>query len=534
MHPEGADTMTTLDTPLHTDTSPAHTWRMLASVCLASAAMPMTFTGPAVALRDIAQSLGGAPQALAWVTNAFMLAFGSCLMVAGTLADRYGRRRVFLAGVAAFVLASLALMAVQDLVVFNLLRAVQGAAGAAVFAGGAAAMAQAFEGAARLRAFSLLGTSFGMGLTLGPVAAGWLTFHLGWRAIFGLVVVCGGLAGWMAMRALRESRDPQARALDWPGALTFSAALALFTFGVLQAPERGWGHPVTLAALGGAVALAAWFVRIERRVARPMLDLSLFRYPRFVGVQLLAAAPAYGFVVLLVLLPIRFVGIEGLPATQAGSWMLALSAPLLVLPAVAGQMARRWHPATICGAGLLLTAAGLWALGGGGSGAAVWVAMAVIGIGMGLPWGLMDGLAVSVVPKERAGMATGIFSTTRVAGEGLALAVVGALLAALIARQLAVDGAVPASVAQGLAQQLAAGDLAGAAARWPAVPVATLVHAYHAAFDILARILAGITVLTAVMVFVVLGRDADVDPDADSDGVAGRASELPCQASPQA
>ncbi|MDY0745502.1 MFS transporter [Paucibacter sp. R3-3] len=493
-------------TPLQ-DFSAGRRWRVLAGVCLASAAMPMTFTGPAVALREIAAGLGDSPVALAWVTNAFMLAFGSFLMVAGALADRHGRRRVFVCGVVGFIGTSMALLAAPGIVVFDLLRGLQGLASAAVFAGGAATLAQEFDGPVRLRAFSMLGTSFGIGLTLGPLAAGWLTAAWGWRAIFLLVIGCATVALLIARPAMRESRDPAAHALDWPGALTFTLTLSIFTWGVLQAPERGWSSASTIGSLGAAAVFLAWFVRIERRTARPMLDLDLFRYPHFVGVQLLAAAPAYGFVVLLVLLPIRFVGIEGMGSAQAGLAMMALSAPLVVLPLVAGLLAQRVRPGMLCGGGLLAAAAGLVWLAGAHDAHAALAPMLLIGAGISLPWGLMDGLAVSVVPRERAGMATGIFSTTRVAGEGLALAIVGAGLSALAALRLAPLGCpVPTSL---IAQRLVAGDLAGAAAQCPTVPAQILAHAFQDAFSTLALVLAAVTTLTALVVFVFLARGAE-------------------------
>src|SRR5207253_2337028 len=120
-----------------------------------------------------------------------------------------------------------------------------------------------------------------------------------------------------------------------------------------------WVDPFVVTLLAAAVLLFAAFVVVERRVRRPMLDLTLFRFPRFVGVQFLAAAPAYAFVVLLVLLPIRFIGIEGMSEIKAGQLMICLSGPLLILPMLAGQMARWIAPATICGVGLLVAAAGL-------------------------------------------------------------------------------------------------------------------------------------------------------------------------------
>lgn len=483
--------------------SAAHKALILLSVCLAAIAMPLTFTGPAVALTAIAETLGGSPVALNWVTNAFMLTFGSALMAAGALADSFGRKRIFLTGVAGFALASLALVGARSILVFDLLRAVQGIAAAAAFAGGMAALAQEFSDAARMRAFSVVGASFGAGLSFGPISSGVMSETFGWPSIF-LVVVALTVASFLiGIVVLRESRDPQARGLDWPGAISFTLALTLFTYGMLQAPESGWGDPLVIALLIGAVALMALFVRIELNSPRPMLDLSLFRYGRFVGVQLLAAAPAYAFVVLLILLPIRFVGIEGVGEVAAGRMMMALSAPLLVLPLLAGWLSRWIAPAAICGLGLLVCAAGLaWLsfMPVGGAVSAMLAPMAVIGIGISLPWGLMDGLAVSVVPAERAGMATGIFSTVRVAGEGVALAIVSAVLSALTAGHLAGE-----QVREG-AQKLVTGDVAGAAGALPQLDRPALIQAYGDAFATLLLLLAAITIVTAVVVFVFLGR----------------------------
>lgn len=481
-------------------------WLALLAVCAAAAAMPLTFTGTAVALPAIHHALGGTPVAMAWATNAFMLTFGSALMVAGALADSYGRRRVFLSGALAFVLFSFALVFAPGILVFDLLRGGQGLAAAAAYAGGAAALAQEFEGKARLRAFSLMGTSFGVGLSLGPIAAGLMIEAFGWRSIFLAVVVLTTLAFLLGRIAMTESRDPAAGGLDGRGALGFTAMLALFTCGMLLVPARGWSDATVLGLLAGSAICLAAFIATQRRAERPMLDLSLFRYPRFVGVQLLAAAPAYGFVVLLILLPVRFVGIEGMSEVAAGTLMIALSAPLLVLPVVAGMLVRWFRPATICGVGLLVSAAGLVWLAMTPIGAPVLATalpMLLIGLGISLPWGLMDGLAVSVVPKERAGMATGIFSTVRVAGEGVALAVVGAVLSMLIAGRITVAGL--NGNAAGAAQRLAGGDIRGALAMLPGADGATLIALYGKAFGWLLVILAVITTITAVIVFFFLG-----------------------------
>ena len=314
---------------------------VLAAVCLAALCMPLSFTGPAIATAAIAVDLPGSPLALAWISNAFMLSFGGCLMAAGALADRHGRKRLFLLGMALFTLAAFALALAPTIAVLGVLRAAQGLGCALALSSGLAALAQEFDGAPRARAFSLIGTSFGAGLAFGPIVAGVLVAAAGWRSLFLATAGAGLLALLLGMRTLRESRDPQAASLDRAGAASFTAALSLLTYGLLQAPASGWNSLASWGLLGGAALLLAVFVLVEKRHARPMLDLSLFRLPAFAGVQLLAAAPAFSFVVLLVLLPARFIGIDGDSAQAAGAMLLALSAPMLVLPLLAGLAAQR-------------------------------------------------------------------------------------------------------------------------------------------------------------------------------------------------
>ena len=173
--------------------------------------MPLSFAGGALATPAIGRDLGGGPQALAWITNAFMLSFGSLLMAAGALADACGRKRVFLGGVGLFVLMSLALGLAPDTIWLDALRAVQGAAAAAALAGGSAALDQAYPDQGRTRAFSLLGTSFGVGLAAGPVLAGALLDTLGWRAVFLSSALVGAVAGDRRAHAARIARPSGGR-----------------------------------------------------------------------------------------------------------------------------------------------------------------------------------------------------------------------------------------------------------------------------------------------------------------------------------
>lgn len=486
---------------------------ILAGICLSALVLPLSFTGGAVATPAIGRELGGSPVALTWITNAFMLTFGSLLMAAGALADVYGRKRLFTMGMVLYTLMSLAQAFAPTALWLDIFRAIQGVAGAAALASGSAALAQEFEGHARTRAFSLLGTTFGIGLAFGPLVAGLLIDAFSWRAIFVFTALIGVVALVFGVPRMRETRDPEAAGLDWPGTITFSGTLALFTFGVIQAPESGWGSPLVIGLLAASVLLAMSFVVIEMRVKRPMLDLSLFRYARFVGVQILPVGTCYCYIVLIIMLPLRFIGVEGLSELDAGWLMVALSLPMLVVPMSVAVLTRWISAGVLSGIGFLFAAAGLHWLSlynVGDPRSALVLPMLLIGAGAGMPWGLMDGLSVSVVPKERAGMAAGIFNTARVAGEGITLAIVTAILAALVHSNLLVSAPVantisPAALAEA-SGYVTTGGIARAAAMLPGVGGKLLAMSYAEAFRNLLHILTGITLCVAVVTFALLGR----------------------------
>lgn len=496
--------------------------RVLAAVCLAGLMMPLSFTGPAIALTAIMRELGGTPAGLAWVVNAFVLSFGGFVMAAGSLADQFGRKRIFALGILLFTVLSIVIGFAPNVLTLNLLRGAQGVAAAMAMAAGSAALAQEFDGAARTRAYSLLGTSFGVGLAFGPVWAGLMVDSLGWRWIFFTGTVIGLLVLVFGLPHMRETRDPQARGIDYHGTISFTATLLLLTFAIVQAPQWGWADGGTVGLLLAAAATLAVFVLVETRQARPMLDLSLFRYMRFIGVQSLPIATAFSFVVPLVMLPVRFVGIDGFSAVQAGAVMIALSAPMMIVPFLAA-LATRWVSAgTLSGAGLVIAATGLYwfsSIEPGTAAAPLIGPMLLIGAGTGVPWGLMDSLAVSVVPVNRAGMATGIFSTMRVAGEAIAIAATGAVLSLLIQGQL--PGRTGTSDVAGMkaANLLATGNLQRAADALPGLGRTTLAQLYAEAFSATLQTLAWITIAAAAVALVLLrqprpSREAPGEPTA--------------------
>ncbi|WP_211186589.1 MFS transporter [Rouxiella aceris] len=497
---------------MHPTPSPvisANKMPQLVAICLAGVILPLSFVSGSIATPVISRELGGSAQALSWITNAFMLGFGCFLMAAGALADEVGRKKVFIGGVALFALLSGLIGFSSSLLWIDLLRAAQGIAAAAALAGGSAALAQEFEGRAQTQAFSLLGSSFGVGLAFGPLLAGLLIAHFGWRSVFLSSMVIAVLALTLAISRLHESRNPHAAGIDWPGTVLFTAMLVLLTSGLMAIPEKGLFSGEVMGLLAATLLLLAFFVAVERRVRQPMLDLSLFRYARFIGVQALPLATAFSFVVLLVLLPMQFIGIAGMSEQQAGLMMMALSLPMLIVPLLAALLTRWISAGIICTLGLVIAAVGLVGLSQAIAGQhmpATLLPMAVIGIGVGLPWGLMDGLSITVVPKERAGMATGIFSTTRVAGEGIALAIVAAALAGLVAHGLQsghLAGTAP--YANQAVQRLATGDLQQTLRLLPDASATQLVPIYAHALQHLLLWLAALTLLSAVIVFAALG-----------------------------
>ncbi|MGE8354243.1 MAG: MFS transporter [Pseudomonas protegens] len=495
--------------------SSADRYWVLFAVCAAGLILPLEYTGPAMALPAIERALGGSPLALAWVINAFALSFGSVVMVAGTLADRYGRKRIFTLGMSSFTLFSLVIGFSPNVLVLDLLRGLQGIAAALAMSAGAASLAQVFEGRARTQAFSLLGSAFGLGLASGPVIAGALVQGLGWWAIFLLGALIGIAVLILGVPRMQESRDPQAGSLDKLGSLTFSAFLVFLTFAIMQIPQHGLGSFEVGGLLVGAVLWLGAFIRVEQRQRRPMLDLRLFGYWRFVGIQLLPVATATCFIVLLIILPLRLIGAEGLSEWQAGVLMIALSAPMAIVPFSAALLTRWVSAGALACLGLLIAAGGLLWLSQvpvGQAGMSMVWPLLVIGIGTGLPWGLMDDLAISQVPVERAGMATGIFTTMRACGEAICVAGGLALLKAFLWREMA-DGATLEAIdgvrLESAANAMVMGDMSGVQSLALGLP--RMEQLYGNAFASLLQVLAGITLLAAVFSALVLRRPRAAD-----------------------
>ncbi|EMW3224542.1 MFS transporter [Klebsiella pneumoniae] len=514
------------------------------SVFMAALLLPLSFTGGVMTTPAIQQSLGGSPAALSWLTNGFMLTFGSFLLAAGVTADAIDRKRIFIAGAALFCLSSLLFCLTHNLFLSGVLRALQGLAAAMILASGSAALAQLYDGAQRTRAFSILGTVFGIGLAFGPLLIGFMIDAVGWRGVYALFALLSAgvlLIGLVSLPAAEKSepRTPdnlgltlfallsagvlliglvslpaaeksEPRTPDNLGLTLFTLALMLFTASLMVIPVRGFLSLTTLALLIASGGLFVAFVVRCRRVNNPVLELSLLRHPRFVGVLLLPVATCCCYVVLLIIVPLHFMGGEGMSESQSALYLMALTTPMLVFPSVAALLTRWFSPGQVSTAGLMMASVGLLLLGDAFHSnylPQLVLALILCGAGAALPWGLMDGLAISAVPVAKAGMAAGLFNTVRVAGEGIALAIVSAVLTAsnTLTLQSRVHGYAP-EVIHRAAGWLGAGNMPQAAALLPDFSLRVLRESYDSAYTLLFSGLAVVTLLCALMIWLTLCR----------------------------
>jgi EmrB/QacA subfamily drug resistance transporter len=386
------------------------------------------------ALPSIQKDLSASFTDVQWVIDAYTLSLAAVVLTAGSLADRLGRRAVFAVGLAIFSAASLAAGLAPDATFLNVARAIQGIGGAAMFAVSLALVAQEFAaGRERATAMGIYGATIGISVAIGPLVGGAITTGLGWRWVFFLNVPVGVAALALTFARVRESRDPNATRVDWLGLVSFSSALLMLVLALLRGNDNGWGSPLIVGLLAGAGVMLAAFAAIEQRVPEPMLPLHLFRRGAFTGVQLAAAAVSASLFALFLYLTLYLQNYLGYSPLQAGLRYLPITlAPFLVAPLAVALMGRL--PARA------LMAIGLAGVGGGlllmsGIGAhSSWTALLpgfiVAGVGVGLLNPVIADVAVSVVSKDRSGMAAGINDTFRQVAIAVGVAAWGAIFLA--------------------------------------------------------------------------------------------------------
>lgn len=483
------------------------------AILLAALLLPLSFTGGVVTTPAISMELHGGPLSLAWLTNGFMLTFGSGLLAAGVAADKLRHKRIFIAGLALFAISSMLIALTQSSFSLGIYRALQGIAAALTLAGGATALAHLYNGPSRTRAFSLLGTLFGVGLAFGPLLMGIITDAFSWRWVYALLATVAAVVALAGQLSLVSAPVAPSPAADIRGTAMFSFTLLALTATLILLPQYGVASWVTLIGLALTLLAAVIFIRHTQRTIHPVFSLSLLRQPHFAGVLLLPVATCYCYVVLLIVIPLFLMGARNLSETQSATLLLSLTAPMLIFPGIAAWLTRWFAAGAISVMGLLLATLGLVGMAYTLASADLMLlacAMLLTGAGAALPWGLMDGLAVSAVSVDRAGMAAGLFNTVRVAGEGVALAVVMAVLALL--NRIGLQQHLPdvdSATRQAAAVWLSGSHVLQAQEILPHISAALLVLNVQHAYQILLYGLAAITLGCAVLVGLLLKRPAN-------------------------
>lgn len=472
----------------------------LATVSAAIVLVPVTATGASVVLPDVSTTLGTSLSWAQWVVNAFFLTFAGFMAISGSLADLTGRRRIFAGGVALFCTAMLVATFAPSIGVLVAARVIAGMGAAAATTGGSALLAQAFEGTARTRAFSVFGTAIGLGLAFGPLIAGVLVTAGGWRLFFG-VAAAVRLPVLALCPLLTESSDAHPAGPDWAGAATFTGSLLLFVLAMVEGPALGWDHPVILAAIVVCVLLLGVFIAVERRKERPMIDVSLFTEPRFVAICAMPILLAFGFVALLIVLPPYFMAVNGISAQAAGLLLVLLTGPTLVVPVLIGAVAHRIPRRAVLVLIMLLVAAGtawLTVVRPHASIGEIAGPLLVTGIGFGVSLAILDGAAVSSVEPARAGMAAGVFNTMRLTGEAIAIAALGAVLTAVTQARL--TDSVGTGQASDITAKLLQGDMNGAVPGGEDAARTTAATAYTDALHVGLWAIAALSLLGVIVV----------------------------------
>jgi EmrB/QacA subfamily drug resistance transporter len=411
-------------------------WIALLVLCLGDVMIVLDSTIVNVALPSIRADLGFSQTSLAWVVNAYLLTFGGFLLLGGRLGDLFGHRRLFLAGISLFTVASLACGLSTSQHLLEGARAVQGIGGAVVSAVAFSLLMVLFtEPAERAKAMGIFGFVMAGGGSLGVLLGGVLTNWLDWHWIFLVNIPIGVAVVLLSLRLLpSEHVAPASKRIDVAGAITVTLALMLAVYAIVNGNQNGWASGRTLGLLGGAVVLLALFLGIESRVESPLMPLGIFKVrsvatSNIVGVLWAAAMFAWFFISALYLQlvlgysPLK-VGLAFLPANVImGGFSLGISAKLVMRFGVKRPMA----------AGLLIAAAGLLLFArapvDGSFAIDVLPSMILLGIGAGMAFNPLLLAAMGDVGPEQSGLASGVVNTAFMMGGALGLAVLASIAA---------------------------------------------------------------------------------------------------------
>ncbi len=425
----------------HTYPSLRAAWSPLAALCLAFFVEMVDNTLLSIALPTIGRDLGSGTTALQWVTGAYSLTFGGLLLTAGSMADRLGRRRVLLFGLAVFGLLSLAVVAVSTAAELITLRAGLGIAAAAMAPITNSLVFRLFDDAAlRMRAMTVMIVVGMSGFVLGPLLGGTALVHVRWEwllvvnAPIALVAFIGVRLGVPADRPEDLTDDR----LDLPGALLSVSAIGLACYSLTSGVEHGWASPLTIASVIGALVAGAWFVRQERRTAAPMLDLGLFSNGTVRGASIAQVGTSIAMASVMFGLILHFQYAYGWSPVRAGLANLPIIVTMIVATPLSEWLAIRFGHRVACLVGAAFLAGSLVGLSWGVDHGylAIAVCMVLLTIGLRTVMTICAVALVDAMPANRTSIGTALNDTAQEVGTSLGTAVVGTMIAALVTTQL--------------------------------------------------------------------------------------------------
>jgi len=457
-------------------------WWTLFAVCLGTFMLLLDITIVNVALPDIQSALHSSFSDLQWVVDAYALTLAAFLLTAGSLADMYGRRLLYLIGLSLFTVASLLCGAAQSTLMLQLSRAVQGIGGAIMFSVSLALLANAFRGKDRGIAFGVWGAITGLAVAIGPLLGGILTTGLSWRWIFFVNLPVGVAAVALTAAKVTESRDPRARRPDWAGFATFTLALASLIYGLIESNQRTFSDGLVIGCLVAAGVLLVAFVLVEMHTPSPMFDLSLFRLPTFSGGSVAAFGISASIFAMFLYLVLYLQDILQLSALQTGVRFLVTSGAILVMSAVAGRLSSFVPVRLLIGPGLVVIGVGLLLMRGldvNSTWTHLLPGLIVCGAGVGLVNPPLASTAIGVVDPRRAGMASGINSTFRQVGIATGIALLGSLFTSRFTSEVTSQAAQVPSLAGNGSKIAAAVQSGGASQALGAVPASARAQVRH-------------------------------------------------------
>jgi EmrB/QacA subfamily drug resistance transporter len=449
----------------HPRTRPGTT---LLVVCVATAMLMLDIAVINSALPRVAVDLHASLFGITWIIDAYTLALAATVLTTGSLADRYGRRRTFIAGLIVFTGSSTVCALSTSIVELDAARAVQGIGAAAMFSTSLALLATAYpDWTARAKALAVYGATIGGSFAVGPLVGGAMTSWFGWRSVFWLNVPIG-VACVIGALAIAETRDPHPRRPDWLGQLLSAGAMFLLVLALLRGNELGWTSRATVLEFAGAGLLLVAFLLVEARITEPMLPLGLFRDRSFTGIQLAAIGISSSLFAIFVYLTFFLQGVAHLSPIESGAAYLPGTVLSFFVAGASASLVTRIDSRLLLTVGLLFVAAGM-ALGALVHADSSWTALLpaelVSMFGCGIVNPVLSGLVLSTSPRGQEGLAVGVHDTARHAGIALGVAVLGAL----IPSSALVGGHGEAAYVHGLhhATWVATGvALAGALATW--------------------------------------------------------------------